>query len=86
MISPMIVYLVITGFIGAFKGVQRCCGSVRHRSERCRNEHHRRIRLRYAVRSLRRLSVLRLSGCHHPFAIVLTIICVNLLVSRRQNQ
>ncbi|MFR8165162.1 MAG: carbohydrate ABC transporter permease [Enterocloster sp.] len=48
MISPMIVYLVITGFIGAFK-VQRCCGSVRHRSERCRNEHHRRVCLRYAV-------------------------------------
>lgn len=67
MISPMIVYLVITGFIGAFKGVQRCCGSVRHRSERCRNEHHCRVRLRYAVRGLRRLSVLRLSGCHHPF-------------------
>lgn len=67
MISPMIVYLVITGFIGAFKaysdavalfgtdlnaaGMNTIVGYV--------------YDMLYG--GLRRLSVLRLSGCHHPF-------------------
>ena len=86
MISPMIVYLVITGFIGAFKaysdavalfgtdlnaaGMNTIVGYV--------------YDMLYGPPAVIRPTPQRLPSSF--FAIVLTITCVNLLVSRRQNQ
>ena len=76
MISPMIFYLVITGFIGAFKaysdvdrrlqGLQRRGRDLRNGPERGGHEHHRRLCLRHAVRQQRRLSLVRSGGRAHP--------------------
>lgn len=49
MISPMIFYLVITGFIGAFKAYSDVV-ALFGTNLSGRNEHHRRVCLRYAVR------------------------------------
>ena len=58
MISPMIVYLVITGFIGAFKAYSDAVALFGTDLNAAGMN---------TIRGLRRLSVLRLSGCHHPF-------------------
>lgn len=65
MISPMIFYLVITGFIGAFKAYSDSVASVRHRLKCRRNEHNRRLRVRYALWRRRRLPIVRFSCCDH---------------------
>ena len=59
MISPMIFYLVITGFIGAFKAYSDAVALF------TTNLNHRGLRLRHALRRQRRLSVLRLGGGDH---------------------
>ena len=48
------------------QGLFRRSGSLRHRPERRRHEHHRGLHLRYALRHRRRLSLLRLRRSHHP--------------------
>ena len=48
------------------QSIQRRGRSLRHEPERRRDEHNRRLRLRYAVRRGRRLSVLRLGCGHYP--------------------
>ena len=65
MISPMIFYLIITGFIGAFKAYSdevALFGTDLNAAGRGRHEHHRRLCLRHALRRQRRLSLLRFGG------------------------
>lgn len=86
MISPMIVYLVITGFIGAFKAYSDAVALFGTDL----NAAGMNTIVGYVYDML-----YGASGCYPSyasaaaiilFAIVLTITCVNLLVSRRQNQ
>lgn len=57
MISPMIFYLVITGFIGAFKAYSDVVALFESDLSR-RYEHHRRLHLRYALWQQRWIPIL----------------------------
>ena len=83
MISPTVFYLIITGFIGAFKAYSDAVALFRHRPKRCRNEYHCRICLRYALRQRGGYPSYASAAAIILFVIVLTITCINLLVSRK---
>lgn len=58
MISPMIFYLVITGFIGAFKAYSDVVALFGTDLNAAGYEHHRRLHLRYALWQQRWISIL----------------------------
>ena len=66
MISPMIVYLVITRIYRRLQGLQRCGCPFWHQPERSGDEHHCGVCLRHALRRQRRLSVLCFRSGHPP--------------------
>ena len=86
MISPMIVYLVITGFIGAFKAYSDAVALFGTDL----NAAGMNTIVGYVYDMLYGASggypSYASAAANILFAIVLTITCVNLLVSRRQNQ
>lgn len=86
MISPMIVYLVITGFIGAFKAYSDAVALFGTDL----NAAGMNTIVGYVYDMLYGASggypSYASAAAIILFAIVLTITCVNLLVSRRQNQ
>ena len=65
------------------QSIQRCGGPVRNRPERRRHEHDCWIRLRHALRRSGGYPSYASAAAILLFAIVLTVTCINLLVSRK---